>query len=73
MALGNPSKERDTWKGNIEDMELRCITLQKEIDALENEVKVANYLQEVVEIHNSPYVLVARATKMDDSLKGAKK
>lgn len=54
-------------------MELRCITLQKEIDALEKEVKVANFLQKVVEINSFPYVLVARATKMDDSLKGSKK
>lgn len=73
LTLGNPSKERDTWKGNVRAMELRCSTLQKEIDALEKEVKAANSLQEVVEIHSSPFVLVARATNMDDSLKDTKK
>lgn len=34
LALGNPTMERDTWKGKCETMELRCCTLQKELIAL---------------------------------------
>ncbi|CAI8591072.1 unnamed protein product [Vicia faba] len=34
LAPGNPTKERDTWKGKCEAMYLRCSTLQKKLVAL---------------------------------------
>lgn len=34
LSLCNPSKEMDTWKGKDETMELRCITLHKELVTL---------------------------------------
>lgn len=54
-------------------MELRCITLQKEVVSLKEKVKVAYSLQVIVEIHGSPYDLIARVTKLEDSLKDVEK
>lgn len=54
-------------------MELRCITFQKEVVSLKEKVKVAYSLQVIVEIHGSPYDLIARVTKLEDSLKDVEK
>lgn len=44
LALTSSSQERDTWKGKVEVMNLRCTYLQKELVALQEEVKIVNSL-----------------------------
>lgn len=44
LVLSNPFKERNTWKGKVEAMEMRYITLQKELVTLHEEVKATNFL-----------------------------
>lgn len=64
LDLGNPTKERDTWKGKVEVMELRCYTFQKELPALQKVVKVANSLQKEEKIHYSPSALASPMTNL---------
>lgn len=52
-------------------MELRCITLQKELVTPQKKVKAANSLQEVVEINGFPYVLAARVIELEGFLENA--
>ena len=47
----------DTLKSKVGDMELRCTNLQNELVTLRKEVKDANSLKEVAEIHGSPSIL----------------
>lgn len=54
-------------------MKHRCFSLQKKFDAFHEEVKLANYLQEEEKIHDSSSTLVARVTKLEDTLKVVEK
>lgn len=38
MAMGNPSKERDIWKGKCEDIERKLSNFQKEMAAFQEKV-----------------------------------
>lgn len=69
LALSNPFKERDTWKGKCEVMQLRCFTLKYEFGALQNEVKVSDSFQDEAKIHGSPSTLAARVSKPEDDFK----
>lgn len=57
LCPGNPFKERDTWKEKVESMELKCTNLQKELAALQEEVKPDHSLQESVEIVGTKLVI----------------
>lgn len=46
LALGNPSKERDTWKGKCENIENKCSKFSKEIVSLQEKVSHVEVLQE---------------------------
>lgn len=50
-------------------MELKCSKLQKELLALQEEVNVANSLQEEMTIQGSPSSLAAHMTELKDDLK----
>lgn len=54
-------------------MELKFSNLQKEIIALQEEVKVSNSLQDEVKVHGSLSTLVAHVTKLKGSLWDAEK
>lgn len=69
FVLGNSSKEMDTWKGEVEFIKLKCSNLQKELLALNKEVKASNSLKEVVVIQGSSSALVARMIVLESSLK----
>lgn len=69
LAPGSPFKERDTWEGMTEAMEMKCTNNQKELLALYEEFKDANSLQETVKVHDSPSTLATRVTELEGSLK----
>lgn len=73
LALGNPTKQRDTWKGKYESMEHKYFTFQKELADLQGKVKLAEALQEEERIHNSLSTLVIQITKLESSLEVEKK
>lgn len=73
LASGNPSKERDTQKGKVKAIKLRCITLQRELAAQQEDVKAVNSFQKATKIRSSPSNLDARVTKMEDSIKDTEK
>lgn len=68
LAPDSPFKQRDTWKGKIEAMELKCTNLHKELLALQEEVNATNSLQEVVKVHDSSSTPEARVAKFEGSL-----
>lgn len=73
LALGNPTKERDTWKEKCEDMKLRLYTLQVEPIAMQEKDKARGCPQRGIKINDSPSTMVARVTKLEDALKEAEK
>lgn len=73
LALGNPSRERDTWKGNVEIRELRCTNIQKELIILQEEVEVVNSLKEIANIHNFPSILAVCVIELEGSLRHTQK
>lgn len=50
-------------------MDRKCFTFQKEIVALQEEVKVPNSLQEQEKFYDSPSTLTAYEVKLEDALK----
>lgn len=65
FARSNPFKEKITWKEEAKAMELRCMNLlQKELVALQEEVKVGISLQETEKTHGSPSTMASRVTKL---------
>lgn len=69
LPLVVPFKKRDTWVGKAEVAELKCVNIQKDLLALQKEVKAINYLHEAMILHGSPSSLSVRATKLKDALK----
>lgn len=63
LALGNSSKERETWKGKCEAMRHMRYVLQLEFVALQEKIKLIEYLQEEDELHGSPSTLPTGITK----------
>lgn len=59
-----PTKERDTWAGKYEVMNLRCSTLYEDLITLYEKAKDVYSLQEEEKIYDSPCTLVARVTKL---------
>lgn len=68
-ALGNPSRERDTWKGNVDIRELRCTNTQMELIILQEEVKLGNSLKEIADIHSFPSILAVCMIELEGSLR----
>lgn len=68
LSLISPLKEKDNWKRKVEAMGLECSNLQKELIVLQENVKAANSLQEVVRLNDSLSSLAARSTKLKDPL-----
>lgn len=73
LALGNLSQERDTCKWISKAMEFRRSNLQKELIALQGEVKAAKSLKKGADIHNLPFVLATRVTQIEGSLRNAER
>lgn len=63
----------DSWNGNVDVMEMMCFILQKELVALQEEVKAPNSLQKTRKIYGSPYDLASHVTKLEDSHKDVEK
>ena len=54
-------------------MELKCLNLQKEIVALQEEVKATNSLKQDADKHGFPSVLATCVTGLEGSLEDAEK
>lgn len=73
LALENPTKVRDTWKGKYESLQQKCQAFHKELIVLQKKVKVSDTLKENETFHGSPLTLVARIFDLESSLEEEKK
>lgn len=54
LAMGNPSKERDTWKEKCEALDQKLTKFQEETSAIREKVCCIEAFQEEAKIHDSP-------------------
>lgn len=63
LALGNSSKDRETWKGKCEAMKHMRYVLQPKFVALQEKTKLVDSLQEEDKLHGPPSTLDNGITK----------
>lgn len=73
LSLGSPFKERYTWKGKVEAMELKFTNTQKDLFSLQEEVKDSNSLSEAMKVHGFPSTLTTCVSELEGSLQDTKK
>lgn len=73
MAMGNSSKERDTWKGMCEAMGYKCSKFQKEMTTIQEKVRCVKALQDGAKVHESPSTLASHIIKLEYSLEVERK
>lgn len=73
LAMGNPSKKRDTWKGKCETIKRKCSKFQEDIYVLQEKIICVKAFQEEMKIHGYPSTLAARITKVYSCLEAKKK
>lgn len=72
LVVGNPSNERNNWKGKCEAMEPKCLDFLKELSNLQEKAKFVDALQEEAKIHGFPQTLSIRIIEIESSLEADK-
>lgn len=68
LAVGNPSKEYDTWIRKFKTMEQKCFAIQKDLAQLHQKVSLVESLQEEAKIHKFPSTLASWTTELEVTL-----